>query len=338
MNQEVYLMLTEFCPNRCDYCYIKNRSVRETMTMNTVDKIIQEYDPWRIILFGGEPLVEYELMEQILAKYHGTRRFQLVTSANVNYERFITDLNKRYPLDEIQVSWDGVGNNSRLSADGSNKQDQVFDKILWTASHGVNIDVKCVLNNLNIGGMYETTKVFWEYGLNGEFVIAHRENFTEDFFTEFERQLPLCLDVNKRLPMEFLNKILQVIQKDFMVSSCDAGGYLVFRPNGDRHYCTILSQYGNYTMEDLMERCKHKDCQDCKLYFMCDGGCRYERVALYGDKWRDNYCTHTCRINNIYYRVITNWLKGMSREDRLKLNDILKRYLNFKNVYWGIGN
>ena len=57
MYKEIYLMLTEACPNRCEYCYIKGRDNPATMTFDQIDKIIQEEKPSRILFFGGEPLL-----------------------------------------------------------------------------------------------------------------------------------------------------------------------------------------------------------------------------------------------------------------------------------------
>jgi len=340
MNKDVFLMLTEFCPNRCDYCYIKNRHIHETMSMDTVDQIMIEYKPYRVIFFGGEPLVEIDLIEKILAKYHNVCKFQIVTSGLVNYEKFILDINSKYPLNEIQISWDGVNNNSRLSVDGFNRQDEVYQKILWTIDQGVKFDVKCVLNDLNIHNMYKTCQEFNRLalkGVSGEFVIAHKENFTEKFFIEFEKQLLLCLELKEHMSMEFLNKIMMIICKDTNVKSCDAGHYYVFRPNGELSYCTILSQYSSYNIseEDLENRCNHFDCQNCEIAFMCDGGCRYERIITYGDKWKDNYCLHTCRINKIYYKVIINWLNNMTIQERLNFNNLLLRYDKFTKLYKG---
>jgi radical SAM protein with 4Fe4S-binding SPASM domain len=311
------------------------------MTIETVDKIIKEYDPKRIIFFGGEPLVEINLMEQILQKYYGTRKFQIVTSGLVNYEKFILDINSKYPFNEIQISWDGIDNTSRISADGVNRQDEIYNKILWTIDQGVKFDVKCVLNNLNIHNMYETCKEFNRLaskGVSGEFVIAHRENFSEEFFEQFEKQLPLCLELQDHMSMEFLNKIMMVIWKDTNTKSCDAGHYHVFRPNGELSHCTILSQFPDYNLTDdeLAVRCKHKDCQNCEIAFMCDGGCRYERVVTFGDKWKENYCSHTCRVNKIYYNVISKWLNDMNNSKRWELNDLLLRYSNYKKMYGGI--
>ncbi|MBF1108585.1 MAG: radical SAM protein, partial [Solobacterium sp.] len=55
MYKEIYLMLTEACPNRCEYCYIKGRDNPATMTFEQIDQIIQTEKPSRILFFGGEP-------------------------------------------------------------------------------------------------------------------------------------------------------------------------------------------------------------------------------------------------------------------------------------------
>ena len=54
MYKEIYLMLTEACPNRCEYCYIKGRDNPATMTFEQIDQIIQTEKPSRILFFGGD--------------------------------------------------------------------------------------------------------------------------------------------------------------------------------------------------------------------------------------------------------------------------------------------
>ena len=242
--KDIYLILTEFCPNRCEYCYISNRDKRETMLLEYVDKIIEsfEYSNPRIIFFGGEPLVEIQLIGEILKKYYTKCRFQMITSGLVNFESFIENVYSQYPLNELQISWDGPLNNNRISLDNVNRQDEVFKKIIYTLNKDIQVDAKCVLNDNNIINLYNIYKIFqifvnkYPNKFRGEFVIAHQQKLTSEFSVNLNNNLSLILnDIGQQLlfssnvyiPREFLNKILLFLYKDNNVSSCDAGNYIV---------------------------------------------------------------------------------------------------------------
>ena len=89
MYKEIYLMLTEACPNRCEYCYIKGRDNPKTMTFEQIENIIETERPTRILFFGGEPLLCLDLIEKTMEKYYSKIKFQIVTSTVVNFKEFI---------------------------------------------------------------------------------------------------------------------------------------------------------------------------------------------------------------------------------------------------------
>lgn len=55
---DFYLMLTEACPLRCEYCYIKDRDNPARMSRDTMNLMMKKVQTKpRIIFFGGEPLL-----------------------------------------------------------------------------------------------------------------------------------------------------------------------------------------------------------------------------------------------------------------------------------------
>lgn len=322
--KELYLFLTEECPNRCKYCYIKWRP--ETMTEEDIDKHISYYKPTRVIFFGGEPLERLDLLEYTVKKYWKQMKFQVVTSTCSNFKEFL-EFNKKYPLDEVQLSWDGF-TDSRIDKYGNSVANKVYNNILYAASEGLKCDVKTVINNENIYDLcklHDLFKSWLSIGVNGEFVIAHGENYSEDFYTELEKQLPYTFDLDK-LYMEHMNKInAYLVQDDFC--SCDIGKYTIVDPKGEENICTALSQYHiNLGNQKSQERCKNEDCQKCKYSYLCDGGCRFERYVKFKDKWEYNYLPCTCRIVKIYAKTIENFLNSLSDKDMERLLQNITRY------------
>ena len=331
MYKEIYLMLTEACPNRCEYCYIKSRDKSKSMTFDFIDETLQRENPDRVIFFGGEPLLELGLMEKTLEKYHDKMKFQVVTSTSVNFKEFVTGVNKKYPLNEVQLSWDGFNNINRVDASGNPIQNKVYDNILWAIEQGLKFDIKCVIGNENVHLMSDIHKEFLklkEKNVSGQFVIAHRDLYKDDFYEKLEEQLPKTFDLNK-LYTDHLNKIIAFIQKDRNFSSCNVGKYIVITPDGKESLCTALSQESKMFDSQLMQqRCKHSDCVNCEMAYLCDGGCRYERYNAFGDNWESNYLKSTCRVVGIYDRTIRNFLSSMNP---LETRWLLKEIFRYKN-------
>ena len=67
------LFLTENCPMHCDYCFVSKKDKQNQMSFEVakeaIDFLIRESrDKQRleILFFGGEPLVEYKLIKQVV--------------------------------------------------------------------------------------------------------------------------------------------------------------------------------------------------------------------------------------------------------------------------------
>ena len=335
MYKELYLLLTEACPNRCEYCYIKDRANPSSMSIEDIDKYIAKYHPTRVLFFGGEPLVRLDLIEDTVKKYYGKIKFQLVTSTSVNFKEFL-EFNERYPLDEIQLSWDGF-NDNRVDMYGNRICDTVYQNIIYAINHHLKFDIKTVVSNKNVKDMYDMHRIFrglTRFGISGQFVIAHREEWTDEFYVDLKQQLYSTFDLNKMYKIH-LNMIIAILAKDNNFCSCDIGKYTTIDPYGNESCCTALSQQRmDLDICDVQERCTHNECKNCQYAFMCDGGCRYERYLAYGDKWKENYLTSTCKVVKIYYDTVQRFLSELDSDKMQKLLSIIRRYKEYQYKYY----
>ena len=363
--RDMFIMLTEFCPNRCEYCYIVNRHKRETMPMEYIDKLINsfEYETPRIIFFGGEPLVELELMKQVIEKYKDRCTFQVVTSATTNYDRVLTEICSTGAIKELQLSWDGPGNTNRPDVNGIYHNDEVYERIIKTIESGQMVDIKCVIGDHNVDSVYRTYKAFnnlrvkYPGLVHGDFCVAHQETMHPDFAKHLLVQLSLCLehientllvDKDAYIPRDWLTKMYSILIKDENISSCDAGNYVVMRPTGDLYPCTIFSQRDDHPFSighindkqlndevfDVIKRkCTHSDCVACDIKHMCDGGCRFERIANHKEEWQNNYCQHQCDNIKTIERVMSKWMDRMRPKAKEGLMEIIFRYQSWAKNY-----
>lgn len=333
--KEVYLFLTNQCPNRCEYCYIDYNNTH--MTKEDIDKYMNKYKPKRVIFFGGEPLLELDLIKYTVEKYESSCIFQIVTSTRPSnkWKEFL-EFYKTHKI-ELQVSWDGF-TDSRVDINGHSIANEVKDNITYAISKGIKFDIKTVVNNYNIKDLTKIHNLFCrldkEFGINGQIVIAHGEDYTEEFYNELDKQLINLFDHNHLYTM-ILNYIINIID-DSPSCFCDIGKYITVSPTGVENVCTALSQYQYpIDLQKSQERCTSPDCINCKYSSICDGGCRYERYILYGDEWKSKHQECTCKIMEIIYNTVQKYLSSLTIEDKKKLmNDIMRYKKWIYNKYY----
>lgn len=333
MYKEIYLFLTNQCPNRCHYCYIKynNDCLRE----KDIDECIEQNKPNRVVFFGGEPLMRLDLMEYTLEKYHDQMNFQVITSSMANWKEFIK-FQKKWNI-ELQISWDGF-KDSRVDTSGRSIADRVLNNINYAISEGLDhFDIKTVINNANVKDIPRLNKLFHrldkEFHVNGQYCIARGEDHDDQWFKDLEENLYCTFEGTLEHPYtENLNKIMAYINRAPM-QSCAAGKEQSYLTDKTMSSCTSIA-FTDQKYEDfdkIQKRCTSKDCQieNCKYFYLCDGGCRYERMLKFGDKWLDNYLPETCKLMKVYDNLITKYLASLNHEELAELYKIIMRYKNW---------
>ena len=130
MKKEVMLILTESCPLACSYCFEHHKSNR-TMSFATAKDILDKEaahlskeDTLMISLFGGEPLLEYDLIKEIFhyaeASYHDKNIFFFITSnAVLLTEEMKCWFRKHKNRIQMALSIDGKERSHNLNRSGS---------------------------------------------------------------------------------------------------------------------------------------------------------------------------------------------------------------------------
>ena len=318
---DFYLMLTEACPLRCEYCYIKERDNPLRMSRDTMQLVMEKVQTKpRIIFFGGEPLLGIDDIEWFVNTYEDdVKVFQIVTSTfpRENFKRLITDIiQPRKDRFELQMSFDGFNGSERKLVNNDPVAQTVYENILWTMEQGVKLQVRCVINDSNISYFYDTYRHFKELSETysglffADFTLVHEAGLDSEFPAILKEQLSRILDDILTDTTPFLTagliSMINAILNDTKCMACNVGSEIIIRPNGDIYPCTMLSQLsedfkmGNindkrlYTdiASDLHER--PDDCEECSHKTYCFGGCRYERSYL-GNirKINTGYCEQT---------------------------------------------
>lgn len=356
-----YIMVTEQCNLRCQYCYIKNRDIKNEFSfewMEKVKKMFTCYNKPRIIFFGGEPLLKVELIKQIVNEYKNDFQFQVVTNGTINFHKFMDEVYEPNKTNfDVQISWDG-NVDTRKTYNGNITNLTVYDNIISELNKGRILVGRCVLNEESVKNFYNTYQTFKklnkEYKFGADFTIAHQPLFQETFFSDLINELQkiyqdiqIDLKNNQHLyiPNLLLKTITNILENEPVIS-CDVGSYVVLKPNGDVYPCTILSQQDerfklgniNETVDtELINDLRYKSSckKECPFKAICDGGCRYERIINYPQTWCTDICSHTCKIYEGIYNETINFLNMLSKEETTKLYEILTQYniwsINYRN-------
>lgn len=304
---DFYLMLTEACPLRCEYCYIKDRDNPTRMSRDTMDLMMKKVQTKpRIIFFGGEPLLGIEDIKWFTKKYQDdVKVFQIVTSTfpRTNFRDLIENVIKpsKKPW-ELQLSFDGFEGSERKLVNKDPVAQQVYENILYTLEQGVKLQVRCVINDSNIYYFHDTYRQFKqmseEYSglFYADFTLVHETNLESDFPEVLKRELGMILDDILTDESPFITaglaSMIGSIIEDRKCMACNVGSEIIIRPNGDIYPCTMLSQYSeDFKMGHITDRElntdiatdvheRPKDCDTCDYNKYCFGGCRYERSYL----------------------------------------------------------
>ena len=110
----LYLNITDYCNMRCVYCYGNHgnyyrtdslKNMNYAIASKSIDVALKLYNDLRVVFFGGEPLINYPLIEQIVKTYKGRVRFCIITNGVLLDERRIRFLGENDFA--ITVSFEG---------------------------------------------------------------------------------------------------------------------------------------------------------------------------------------------------------------------------------------
>lgn len=332
-----YMITSEQCNLACKYCFLGNNDSckrsnfsLENMTKETADKAIDffinqiklsgmnfEDNKPAIIFYGGEPLVNYDVLIYIAEKINKLRdvekcvknlQMSMVSNGLLLTEERALKLNKLGV--SIAISVDGFteeANSMRVDVAGNN----VFSKILKTLDMckkiGVDISLSVTLSEETIKDTKDILKLVDNYGIKsfGFNIMMSDENFiVPQEYNEKAAKFIIdeFVELRKRGIYEdrIMRKLKAFTKSQVYFSDCAAtgGGQIVIAPNGQVGICHGCLYNKQYFMADVydteFDATKNKDfvewsqltpinkeeCQDCPALGICGGGCPINAMHL----------------------------------------------------------
>lgn len=303
--------VTEKCNLGCPYCYVARKD--NFMTRETLDRTIENLkkyskkagsDGVHISWFGGEPLLNFELLKYAIPKVKSLGWTQNIIS-NMT---LITDEIAEYCLKYgVGFSWsfDGLSSNTSrpLLKVPENKG---FSKILdlYESKKGLLLKLchscKVMIYPGNFKGMDKNLDYFLEFGIdNPDFSLVRDAIWTCDDVEEFKHEARKLADRwmyhlknGRRCTVGFfLLYILDTIgnitwgKRPFGCFACSHGAAV--QSNGDFYPCARFASKSimkytddhdfNYYM-DMLNPKNYRDCKKCNLYYICNAGCTYSQL------------------------------------------------------------
>lgn len=306
------LSLTHRCNLTCEYCY-SGRSLRQDMSLETARQVVEhiltiapENEPLDFNFFGGEPLIRFELLKEIVTYIQERSsqpvRFNLTTNGTLLTEEMLDyfqteNINLCFSLDGPKWLHDRY----RTYADGRGSYDDVQRNLQMALEVLNDVQVNAVYNPDHLDAIPETLSSLVGLGVSAihlnpniyaKWTAAIYPKLREVFKELAELYCNYYEDA-KEIALNIIDsKLILFVKGGYSVSDlCSmAHSQWAFAPSGNVYPCErFIGEdqdqtmcLGNIHQGILQHRCqsirekvgnRNKDCIDCRLKSYCMNWC-----------------------------------------------------------------
>lgn len=332
-----YMILSEQCNLACKYCFLGNNDAEKrcnftikNMTKKTADKAISffikqiklsgldtEYNKPVVIFYGGEPMVNFEVLIYIVEKFNELRtsetcikniEFSMITNGLLLTEEKMLKL-KQLGV-SIAISVDGFteeANSMRVDVSGKPVFSRILNILDKCKELDINIALSITLSEETIKNTDDILKLVDKYGIQslGFNIMMSSDSFVlPESYNEKASQFIIdeFIELRKRGIYEdrMMRKLKSFSKAQVYFSDCAAtsGGQIVISPNGQVgicHGCLYNKKYFVSNVDDKefnAIRCEdyiewsqltpinREECLDCSALGICGGGCPVNAMYL----------------------------------------------------------
>ncbi|MDP3057157.1 MAG: SPASM domain-containing protein [bacterium] len=325
----IYLVLTRNCQLACPYCFERGIEKHKSMSIQIADEIVNWCDAYlgnhagcnklRVVLYGGEPLLNKKTIRFILPKLHTIakqKNLALELGIMTNGEFFdkeIASFLNGCNLDRVQITLDGYGkvhDLRRFRKDGKGTFDKISKNILSSINQGfvkkIHLRVNFDRQNVDlIPQLFDflaenklQDKIEFSFGIVAPTICgdmgkrapdSYLNEFGLSFSESADKYLWLCKEAKKR---GF------VIPQEYLVGPwCTARAInsATIEPDGALLKCISTVgrdgfSFGNIDSTANTDDAKFMDfsyldkclSEDCPFVPICGGGCRFDAYVTIG--------------------------------------------------------
>jgi uncharacterized protein len=332
-----YMIMSEQCNLACKYCFLGNNNFDKrksfdlkNMSKETADKAIDffirqikmsgldsEENKPVIIFYGGEPLVNYEILEYAAERLNSLRdKEKCIKNLEMSMVSNGLLLTKERALRlkelgvAIAISVDGFteeANSMRVDMGGNNVFLKLLERLEMCKELGVDVSFSVTLSEETIKGTKDMLKLIDNFGIKsfGFNIMMSNENFiVPQEYNEAAAQFIIdeFVELRKRGIYEdrIMRKLKAFTKAQIYFSDCaaTAGGQIVIAPSGQVGICHGCLHNKEYFVSEVtnqeFDATKDKDfiewsqltpinkeeCLDCNALGICGGGCPINATYL----------------------------------------------------------
>lgn len=332
--RKVYRIWTTSCCNaRCYYCFELGME-RQTMTADTASKVsdyimdqIKKGDDLRLEWFGGEPLLNTEVIEMISDKVikrceeiNANFSASIITNGSL-VDKTICKLFNDCRISRCQITLDGnkdVYNEAKNYCNKKYNFDLVINNIKLLSNNDIHVSVRLNYDNKNYNSLSELLDYLYDNFRSNKNVSSYiypiwSSTYDNKFITEAYADDKYIKLVDKMVKYN-MTKAENVIGLKRKVRSCSARNInsVAILPDGRFSKCseafnqiignldkgvTDTKTYNEWTTVNLDEGCK-----ECVYLPVCNGGCQAARYT------NMEICFPTKNIHDDIVRWYINYL------------------------------
>ncbi len=180
--KDVKIYVTENCNLRCDYCFV-DKSKNRAMTMETLDKTIRflldSKEFINITFFGGEPLLEFEKIKNVVYRLKDCReRFHF--TINTNLTLLNKEMTEYFKNNEFTVLYSIDGKRKshdlhRKTINGEGTFDNIISKCKMLKKYEIDSVCKIVITPQTVEELFESVEYLEGIGVTRLYVDIARQ-------------------------------------------------------------------------------------------------------------------------------------------------------------------
>lgn len=278
----IYLFVTQGCNLSCNYCYIKNEDIK--MTRETFLEYYESFPlSYRIAFFGGEPLLNWELITFIteyLKDDHRCEGYDIYSNGLLLTQDICDFITKHH----INFIWSCDGMLTGMTRQGADIEDyynvreylsQVVSEtnVMITPENTEMVDIhKFFVNNFN---MLPSLRILRDDVWTEKSVNIYKEKFQEyiGYLVDHPREIPKWI----YRETEYIYK--GVIKNEYRLDCKSKSHSGCLMPDGSTHLCPKLALSD---VKDEYDDILYKKCKECSINTFCEKQC-YEQILKNGE-------------------------------------------------------